>query len=238
MKHSQTSYLVQFAPNIDHQTQIVHHLYSQKKIPSQSLNQPNLHWINPQKETLKIQTVRELISQVSYSSYGDTSQWFVLLYADLATLPAQNSLLKFIEEPPADTQVILTVTNPEKLLPTIRSRCQNMIIPIQDISQKTQEKGTSNTTVKQLEPFLHFFSKPSTHSYAQLIEMAEPFKERSSALQLLFDLLCTTTSQKNSFQYTLVNQELLKSYQQLEKNAHVLLTLENCLFTIKKYASL
>lgn len=35
---------------------------------------------------------------------------------------AGNALLKFLEEPPSDTWVILTTTEPERVLPTIRSR--------------------------------------------------------------------------------------------------------------------
>lgn len=35
---------------------------------------------------------------------------------------AANALLKFLEEPPADTRVVLTTTEPERVLPTIRSR--------------------------------------------------------------------------------------------------------------------
>lgn len=36
---------------------------------------------------------------------------------------AANALLKVLEEPPADTTVILTASDPQRLLPTIRSRC-------------------------------------------------------------------------------------------------------------------
>jgi DNA polymerase III subunit delta' len=35
---------------------------------------------------------------------------------------AANALLKFLEEPPADTWVVLTATEPERVLPTMRSR--------------------------------------------------------------------------------------------------------------------
>ena len=36
---------------------------------------------------------------------------------------AQNALLKTLEEPPADTSLVLLASAPDKLLPTIRSRC-------------------------------------------------------------------------------------------------------------------
>lgn len=40
------------------------------------------------------------------------------------TIPAQNALLKLLEEPPADTVFIVTSSVPHQLLPTIRSRLQ------------------------------------------------------------------------------------------------------------------
>ena len=44
------------------------------------------------------------------------------LIAQIGTEDAPNALLKVLEEPPADTQLVLTATDPRRLLPTIRSR--------------------------------------------------------------------------------------------------------------------
>lgn len=44
--------------------------------------------------------------------------------ADLMSEIIQNKLLKLIEEPPGSTVIILLVSNKERLLPTIRSRCK------------------------------------------------------------------------------------------------------------------
>ena len=45
--------------------------------------------------------------------------------ADLMTLPAANSLLQILEEPPADLVFILLSSRPWALLPTIISRCSH-----------------------------------------------------------------------------------------------------------------
>jgi DNA polymerase-3 subunit delta' len=46
---------------------------------------------------------------------------------------AANALLKFLEEPPSDTLVLLTATEPEQVLPTIRSRAvQLRLAPLPD----------------------------------------------------------------------------------------------------------
>jgi DNA polymerase-3 subunit delta' len=43
--------------------------------------------------------------------------------ADAMNLQAQNALLKTLEEPPDDTTLVLVASNPDLLLPTVRSRC-------------------------------------------------------------------------------------------------------------------
>jgi DNA polymerase-3 subunit delta' len=43
-------------------------------------------------------------------------------------IEAQNSFLKTLEEPPRNTMLLLTTTRARLLLPTIRSRCQNILL--------------------------------------------------------------------------------------------------------------
>lgn len=47
--------------------------------------------------------------------------------AHLLNLPAQNALLKGLEEPPPESIAILVAHNADALLPTIRSRCQRVL---------------------------------------------------------------------------------------------------------------
>jgi len=53
----------------------------------------------------------------------------ILLFAENLTLPAQNSLLKLLEEPPTFAQIFLVTANLYSLLPTIRSRCRHHFTP-------------------------------------------------------------------------------------------------------------
>lgn len=46
--------------------------------------------------------------------------------ADEMNVTAANSLLKELEEPPADTTILLICHQPSRLLPTIRSRCREL----------------------------------------------------------------------------------------------------------------
>jgi DNA polymerase-3 subunit delta' len=51
---------------------------------------------------------------------------FIVDEAEMLGPPAQNALLKFLEEPPPRTVLILVTSNPSQLLMTIRSRCQRV----------------------------------------------------------------------------------------------------------------
>lgn len=49
-----------------------------------------------------------------------------LLDRSLSNAPVQNAILKTLEEPPERTVIILVTSNEDRLLPTIRSRCQRV----------------------------------------------------------------------------------------------------------------
>ena len=55
------------------------------------------------------------------------SKVFIIDEAELLDGSGQNALLKTLEEPPRDSYIILVTTAEERLLPTIRSRCQRLI---------------------------------------------------------------------------------------------------------------
>ena len=85
--------------------------------------------------TLSIQVIRgEIIGDDSVEhrvepklykrSQRGRGKWFIIDDADLMEIPAQNALLKALEEPPPQNYIILITTSPTELLSTIRSRSQ------------------------------------------------------------------------------------------------------------------
>ncbi|MGA2173138.1 MAG: DNA polymerase III subunit delta' [Sedimentisphaerales bacterium] len=72
-----------------------------------------------------IDVVREfLIKKVSGKPTLSARKVFILSEVEKLNNVSQNCLLKVLEEPPGYCCIILTCTRPDKLLPTIRSRCQ------------------------------------------------------------------------------------------------------------------
>ncbi len=64
-----------------------------------------------------------LIAQAQRSSTRGKGKVFVVTEAELMSIPAQNSLLKTLEEPPPGVTIILISNNVDQMLPTTVSRC-------------------------------------------------------------------------------------------------------------------
>lgn len=71
-----------------------------------------------------VDDIRNIIEQVEYSPSQGRYRIYIIDEAHMLSKGAQNSLLKTLEEPPSYAIFILATTEPEKLLPTIISRCQ------------------------------------------------------------------------------------------------------------------
>lgn len=87
---------------------------------------PDVAWITPVSSTIKIEQVRELIREAHMRPFAARKRVFILREADKLSEEAANSLLKILEEPPGAAMFILITALPETLLPTIRSRCQQI----------------------------------------------------------------------------------------------------------------
>lgn len=82
---------------------------------------------------IKIDEVREINDFLSKSSSNDG--WRIVLVDSIDELnpAAANGILKILEEPPLKTIILLISHNPNKLLPTIKSRCAKLIFkPLED----------------------------------------------------------------------------------------------------------
>lgn len=85
---------------------------------------PDVECIQPEGESIKIDQIRELKLGLSLSALEADSKVFIIEEADLMTVSAANSLLKFLEEPNLGVYIFLLTTHREAILPTIQSRAQ------------------------------------------------------------------------------------------------------------------
>lgn len=80
-----------------------------------------------------IDTVREIIDSSKYFSLAGGSRVWMIDEVHKMTNDAQNAFLKLLEDTPKQSYFILCTTEPEKLLPTIKSRCTDLRVkPLSD----------------------------------------------------------------------------------------------------------
>ena len=88
-----------------------------------------------------VDEVRNLIDKVKYAPMQGKYKVYIIDEVHMMTTGAFNALLKTIEEPPAHVVFILATTEPNKVIPTIISRCQRF--DFNKVSQKDIEKRLS-----------------------------------------------------------------------------------------------
>lgn len=87
---------------------------------------PDVHTVKPEKNMLKVDQVRAVISTVYETPYEGGAKIYVIHDFHLANEQAQNALLKTLEEPPASDVFFLLAENSLQLLPTVCSRCRKI----------------------------------------------------------------------------------------------------------------
>jgi len=93
-----------------------------------SQNHPDLKIITPanNKKQILIDEIRSLMHFSSLTAHYSGYQIIMIYPMEAMNHYAANSVLKLLEEPPPSTYFILCSHQPERLLPTVRSRCQKL----------------------------------------------------------------------------------------------------------------
>ena len=93
---------------------------------------------DPEKKTVTVDLIRQARSDIYIQPNESDHKIYLFPRAQDMGIPGQNALLKVLEEPPKYGVFILLTDNPEKLLPTVRSRCTELkLLPLPaDVLQK------------------------------------------------------------------------------------------------------
>lgn len=83
---------------------------------------------DPEKKTVSVDLIREARTDIYIRPNESDHKIYLFPRAQDMGIPSQNALLKVLEEPPAYGVFILLTDNPQKLLPTVRSRCTELAL--------------------------------------------------------------------------------------------------------------
>jgi DNA polymerase III subunit delta' len=147
---------------------------------------PDVIAVGPEGDSaiIGIDQARNISERASYRPYEGRRRVVILDPADAMERPAQNALLKLLEEPPAATMLVLVTSQPDQLLPTVRSRCPQIRFGPLSVSELT-EVLTRERKVPEREA--RAAAALASGSVARALEAAsgEVSEARSEALELL-----------------------------------------------------
>jgi len=93
---------------------------------------------DPEKKTVPVDLIRQTRADMFVLPNEADRKIYLLPRAQDISVSGQNALLKVLEEPPEYGVFILLSTNPQKLLPTVRSRCTELhMLPLPARELKT-----------------------------------------------------------------------------------------------------
>jgi len=78
---------------------------------------------------IRIDQIRELQAFLRIGTHRGGLRVALIRPAEAMNAATANALLKSLEEPPDGTLMLLVSSDPQRLLPTVRSRCQSVIVP-------------------------------------------------------------------------------------------------------------
>lgn len=80
-------------------------------------------------DRIRTELIRLVIREASLKPFQSARKVFVIFHADSMMEQAQNAFLKLLEDPPQQSYFLLITDNLQDVLPTIRSRCQKVLVP-------------------------------------------------------------------------------------------------------------
>jgi DNA polymerase-3 subunit delta' len=137
--------------------------------------------------SIGVDQVREAVDRAAYRPFEGRRRVVIVDRADTMLAPAQNALLKTLEEPPSASMFVLVTSRPDVLLPTVRSRCPQLrfgrLEPAEVVNELIRTHGYSSSEA-------HAAASLSDGSIGRALEGAsEGYVEaRTAAATLLEDV--------------------------------------------------
>ena len=146
-------------------------------------NHPDVTVIGTEEDeqSIKIAKIRELINRIQLKPYEGRMKVYIIRNIEDLTLEGSKALLKTLEEPAANSLLILTTSVLQSVLLTIRSRCQ--VIPFSPVAVfqlagVLEKEGNCSSTEAH---FLAYFSEGCLDRARQM-QADEVFSRKNSVI--------------------------------------------------------
>jgi DNA polymerase-3 subunit delta' len=176
----------------------------------------------------EIATVRESINWIHQKPFNRDYKILLIYRVEKLSIEAQNTLLKTLEEPPANNLILLTSFNSQKVLPTVLSRCIKItwqgLQMGKLIHQPDNADWVNNLEITDIK---HDFSFTSIETEKDAFAEAEKLaKMDRDELQTYLDEWVNELMEKNPRANYILADAILTAKEQLANNTNIQLTLE------------
>ena len=227
-------------------------------IEFESGNHPDFFEILSENDSIKIETVRNMMGTVLEKPIVSNHKVYIIDNADSLTKEAQNCLLKTLEEPPSFVTIILITSNDSKLLTTIKSRCTKVLFQKIDDSLLEnflrEQYGYNNLTWNLIESFQgsiknainiqenkdvyeeldKVFSNVENYTILDAINRLEVLYKNKENINDILDYIKFLFYQKirSNFQYISYIEEIERTKKRLRANSNYEMCIDHLLFKI------
>jgi len=165
--------------------------------------------VHPDKKTIDINQIRELIINLNKSSFNKKPRFVLIDNIELLNINSINALLKILEEPNKNIHFIL-IHNNKKILSTLLSRCINFKVSLSnkeyfEISNKLLNGKLENLISKDL---INYYFTPGEMYYLIQFSLQNEYDLSNIELKNFLKILIEKGHyKKNNF----INNEILQS---------------------------
>lgn len=161
-----------------------------------------------QKREILVGQIRQLSVDAAILPNEASRKVYIIRDAETMNEEAQNAALKFLEEPSNDAIILLCVSNPERLLPTVRSRCAILNVPAEDVLKDAEAAGLAEEYLNKVSannPFTlwQFCESNNTLSFQEMTDFC------LSVANKITDMLCGRSPSSGLTPQQLLAQEKL-----------------------------
>lgn len=157
---------------------------------------PNLVVIRPSKQFIVKDDILTLQRNFNQTALEPGPKVYLIDQADKMNAQASNALLKFLEEPHPDLYGVLITEDASRLLPTLQSRSQKIVLPslpkplleklLLEAGFEQDDARLASTLHAHLESAKHFLNESLTHDAKTLVEWV--YEQRSKQQPLLITM--------------------------------------------------
>ena len=224
-----------------------------------SSNHPDFSLINENESTIKIDQIRDLTSKVIEQPIISNKKVYIINHADKMTVEAQNCLLKTLEEPPEFAVIILTTSNLNEILTTIKSRCMKinfLDIPKEELKKYAIEKlEYSQVSNNLLESFNGSIGKAllqkenqeqfqrienvvndlATKDVIEILNEAKIIYDKENIYKILeYMIVCMYSKKNENIKYLNCIEIVSNCIERLKRNCNFDMTIDSMFFAMNK----